>query len=308
MTWLGKILVFVVLILALAWMWLTATDYATRVNWKAQRDMYKKSFDEAVAARESDYRRHQAELESSLRKLDSAEKELIARKSELDTLAKANRDNKAELDRLITAAATADAQVVKLQTSLQASLKELDTVRDRNNKLEVDRQELTITREQARRDELAARNEAKLQRTIAEDRARDNDDLRAQNAQLRATGGDNPQRIVQRSVERGPPPVPENLRGTVTAYDRARADDLVEISLGLDAGLGFGSELDIYRLEGGGKHLGTVVVINVYAKKAVARFKPASGLPIRRLRPDELPKVGDIVSPLSGNGGTSARQ
>src|SRR5437764_6968769 len=164
MTWLGKILVFVVMLLALAWVWLTATDYSTRVNWKAQRDVYKKSFEEAVAARESDYRRHQAELESSYRKLDSIEKELIARKSELDTYAKANKDNKAELDRLTTATATADAQVVKIQTSLQAALKELDTVRDRNNKLEVDRQELTITREQARRDELAARNEARLQR------------------------------------------------------------------------------------------------------------------------------------------------
>jgi len=306
MTWLGKILVFVVMVLALAWMWLTATDYATRVNWKAQRDTYKKAFEEAVAARESDYRRHQAEREASDRKLESFEKELIARKSELDTALKANRDNKAELDRLTTAVSTADVQVAKIQASLKAALFELDTVRDRNNKLEQDRTDLTISREQALRDRLGALNEAKLQRQIAEDYARRVDDLLGQIADLRATGG-RPEALVARSVEQRPPPVPENLRGTVTAYNPAAAPDLVEISLGLDAGLGFGSELDIYRLDNGGKHLGTVVVINVYAKKAVARFKPASGKPVGRLRPDELPKVGDIVSPLSTRGGAGLK-
>ena len=58
-------------------------------------------------------------------------------------------DCRNRLDRLVTAAATADAQVVKIQTSLDATIKELNVVRDRNNKLEVDRQDLTITRERA---------------------------------------------------------------------------------------------------------------------------------------------------------------
>jgi hypothetical protein len=307
MTWLGKILAIVVMLMALAWMWLSAADYSTRVNWKAQRDAYKKSFEEAVAARTSEHGRHQHELEARDKMVDSMQKELIARKSELDTLAKANKDNKAELDRLITAAATADVQVSKLQVSLDATIKELNIVRDRNNKLEADRQELTITREQARRDELAAKNDARLQRLIADERARENDDLRAQNLELRATGGGDATRIVKRSVEKGAPPAPENLRGTVTAYDRATAPDLVEISLGLDAGLTFGSRLDIYRLEGGGRHLGTIIVTRVYAKSAVARFEPASGRPIARLRPDELPKVGDTVSPLSNGAGAALR-
>jgi len=254
MTWLGKILAIVVMLLSLAWMWLTATDYTTRVNWKAQRDAYKKAFEEAVAARSSEHNRHQAEMESLYKTVDSVQKELIARRAELDTSLKANKDNKAELDRLTTAVATADIQVQKIQTSYNAAIKELDIVRDRNNKLEADRVELTITREQARRDELAARNEANLQRQIATDRARENDDLRAENAQLRATGGG-----------------------------------------------------DAYRLEGGGQHLGTIVVTYVYAKRAVARFKPASGLAIARLRADQLPKVGDVVAPLGARGAASLK-
>jgi hypothetical protein len=299
MTWLGKILAIVVMVMSLAWMWLTAADYSARVNWKAQRDAYEKAFKEAVAARQSEHTRHQSEQEASYKIIDSVQKESIALKAERETLAKANKDNKAELDRLITAASNADATVIKIQASYDATIKELNIVRDRNNKLEADRQELTITREQARRDELAARNEAKLKTSIAEDLARVNDDLRTENNQLRLTGGD-PQKLVAKSVERAPPPVPENLRGTVTGYDRASSPDLVVISLGLDAGLSFGSELDIYRLEGGGQHLGSIVVTSVRAKSAVARFKPASGLPITRLRPDQLPKVGDIVAPLGG--------
>jgi hypothetical protein len=302
MTWLGKILVFVVMLMALAWVWLTATDYTTRVNWKAQRDTYEKGFKEAVAARDSDHRRHQAELASLYQKTESVEKELVARKTELDTLARNNREMKGELDKVITATSTANQTVVQLQTVRDSLEKELTTVRERNNKLEADRQELTLTREQAHRDRLAAQNEAKLANQVKDDFARQNDDLRIQVADLRATGG-RPDLIVRDRVAGRPPAVPENLRGTVTAIEPG-APDLVELSLGVDAGLSFGSELDIYRLTGGGKHLGTVVVTNVYAKKAVARFKPASGLPLARLRPDELPRVGDTVSKL--NGGASA--
>jgi hypothetical protein len=301
MTWLGKILAIVVMLLSLVWMWLTAADYSTRVSWKAQAKTYQDAFKEAVAARQSEHARHQAELAALYSTVDSSQKELAAMRSELGTLAKANKDNKAELDRLITAAATADQQVVRLQTNIDAMTKELNIVRDRNNRLEADRQELTISREQARRDALAASNEAKLANQIKDDVARQNEELRNENAELRATGGGDPTRAVARSVNKNAPPVPENLRGTVTAYDRANAPDLVEISLGLDAGLNFGSELDVYRLEGGGKHLGTLTVTNVYAKKAVAKFKPADpNRPVARLRADELPKVGDIVAPLGG--------
>ena len=305
MTWLGKILVFVVMLMALAWVWLTATDYTTRVNWKAQRDMWKKGFDEAVAARDSDYKRHQAELAALNQRSESLEKDLAASKATIDTLARARREDKAKLDEVMTATSTVNQTVVQLQTVRDALEKELATVRDRNNKLEADRLELTVSREQARRAELAAQNEANLATARNNELSRLNDDLRNQVAELRATGGQ-PSRAVIAAVGSRPPAVPENLRGTVTAVEPG-APDLVELSIGLDAGLTFGSELDLYRLTGGGKHLGTVVVTNVYAKKAVARFRPLDNRPIARLRPDELPKVGDLVSPLGGRGGTAPR-
>lgn len=305
MTWLGKILAIVVFLMALAWMWFTAADYSARVNWKNSQDAWKKAYDEVVVARKSESTRHQSELEALYKSVESVNKELVARKGEIDTLAKANKDNKAELDRLITAASTSEQQIVKLQVEKDAMIKELNIVRDRNNKLEVDRQELTITSERARREELAAKNEAKLAQSLNDNYARRLEDQGALINELRLTGGGSrPGDLVRRSVEKAAPPVPENLRGTVIAYDRATAPDLVEISIGLDAGLTYNSTLDIYRLTGGGKHLGTLVVTQVRAKTAVARFKPADPTrPLSRLRPEELPRVGDIVSPLGGPGG-----
>jgi hypothetical protein len=76
--------------------------------------------------------------------------------------------------------------------------------------------------------------------------------------------------------------------------------DFVHINIGIDAGLEPGSRLDIYRESGGGQYLGTVVVTkSVYPKEAVAEFKPARNVPISQLRPEELPRKGDVVGHVS---------
>ena len=48
----------------------------------------------------------------------------------------------------------------------------------------------------------------------------------------------------------------------------------------------------------GRRYLGTVKVtdaFNLYPKQAVVKFTPASGKPLSRLRPEELPHKGDRV-------------
>jgi hypothetical protein len=89
-----------------------------------------------------------------------------------------------------------------------------------------------------------------------------------------------------------------NLRGEVTDV----ADDLVTLSIGIDAGLAVGTTLDIYRTEGGPRYLGTVKItnaLNLFPKQAIASFTPARNVPFERLRPEERPKKGDEVRPLS---------
>ena len=88
------------------------------------------------------------------------------------------------------------------------------------------------------------------------------------------------------------------MRGEVTDV----AGDLVTISVGIDAGIGVGTVLELYRTNGGGRYLGTVKVtdaFNLYSKQAVVKFTPASGLALARLRPEELPRKGDLVRPVS---------
>ena len=49
----------------------------------------------------------------------------------------------------------------------------------------------------------------------------------------------------------------------------------------------WGSKLDIYRITGTGKYLGTVVVTEAGPKTAVCEFKPARNVPLDKLLPEE---------------------
>jgi RNA polymerase sigma factor (sigma-70 family) len=72
-------------------------------------------------------------------------------------------------------------------------------------------------------------------------------------------------------------------------------NNVVEISIGLDAGLEEGSELDIGREANRGTYLGKLSVKKVNPKTAVCEFKPARQVPLEKLRDEELPRKGDSV-------------
>jgi hypothetical protein len=95
----------------------------------------------------------------------------------------------------------------------------------------------------------------------------------------------------------GGPPVLANPRGEVTEV----AGDLVTLSIGIDAGLAVGSVLDVYRTDPEARYLGTVKVtdvFNLYPKQALLKFTPARDVPLKDLKPEELPKKGDLVRPV----------
>ncbi|HJZ58795.1 MAG TPA: hypothetical protein VKE74_27885 [Gemmataceae bacterium] len=169
----------------------------------------------------------------------------------------------------------------KLQKNLQAALDELDAVRNRSAKLEEERKEYASQLQHAKAAQLAAEKEAKAARLREEELTKKVEVLAAE-AKKPQPGGPGA----------SPPPLPEGIRGSVTAYK----DGLAVLSIGLDAGLQKGTELDVYRIEGGStKSLGKAVVTDVYPKCAVANFKPVGGKPLKQLQPDELPKVGDMA-------------
>ena len=186
---------------------------------------------------------------------------------------------------------------MKHQANIQTLNAELNAVRERNYLLEDNSVKQTIATEDAKAEMVRAQNSEKLAQQIAGDNAKKAEDLQARVDDLRARRR---ARAGRRGllIDKPPPPVLPNLRGEVTAV----AGDLVTIPLGIDAGLAVGTVLEIYRTNGGGRYLGTVKVtdaFNLYSKQAVVKFTPASGLPLARLRPEELPQKGDLVRPVT---------
>lgn len=301
MTWLGKILTFLVFIFALVWAWFTVTAYVTRTNWKNQADMYKAAYQEAVKARQSEYDRFLAS-EDQYRRQIAAEQEKS--KGLVEQLAVMDTANKKALDGLANANAiikSGDINAVQLAASYQAAIDELNKVRARSDTLENTVKDLTLARANAERDRQGAENlakQAQAEKLLADQRI---EGLLARVVELEATGGGT-RTAVLATPGGAPAPVPEGLRGTVTGY----GDGLVVLSVGLDAGLTPGAVLDIYREDGGGRYLGTVKVDRLYPKQAVGVFIPSDPKrTVKQLRPEELPKVGDLVGRIRT---TSLRQ
>lgn len=299
MSWLGKIMAFLVLVGVIVMVAFTVNVYAARTNWKVRADAYEKAYKDSEANRAKEMRDAEAGREAALR-MYKAEKN---RSDELDEslkkLSEAGRKVDADYAKLERDYRESDVQAKQLAASLERTQKEVKDTRDRNNTLEDRVQKLVIDKQNADRERVRAENEAKQARATADENGKQVERLNALVTELRQTGGSSTASIL-RNIDKIPSPLPENIRGTVL---RDIQGDFVHISIGIDAGLEPGSKIDVYREAGGGKYLGTLVVTkSVYPKEAVAEFKPARGVPVSQLRPDELPRKGDTVGQLFGPG------
>lgn len=290
MTWLGKILAVCAMVLALVWMWFTATVYVTRTNWKARSDQYQKAYEEAKAAREGEYRVYLAKEDALAKQVAAAEGKAAGLDRRLAELTKANADYTGQITALNATIKDTDvSKAVSLQAGLQAAQSELDAVRKRSGELEVERVRLTVLKEEAEKAKLAAEiamRQSQAQLLLAQSLT---EDLRAQLADARSPGGATARLLGGPQ----PSPVPQGFRGTVEAVG-ADGGGLV-LSVGADAGLSVGAEVDVYRTGTGAKYLGKAVVTRVEPKMSAATFRPASGRPVSQLRPDERPRKDDEV-------------
>ncbi|MBY0514575.1 MAG: hypothetical protein K2P78_11765 [Gemmataceae bacterium] len=292
MTWLGKILTIVVFVMALAWLSLTAATFATRTNWKASSDKYKQLLEESEAQRKREYDAAQAKISDLNSQLAEARRSSETSADRNAQLSGALDLNARDYNLLNARIEKGDVLAVELAANLKAAQVELDAVRKRSAGLEDERKDLLISLNLARNTQAAAEADARQARSREEDSNKQNDYLRQLVNELRQRGGGG----FAGPGETGPfgpnsPTVPEGARGSVTAY----SDGLVVLSIGLDAGLTPGAELQVSRLSGGGRYIGTVVVTDVRPKMAVARFKPPFPKQMNQLKPDELPAVGDRV-------------
>jgi hypothetical protein len=298
MTWIGKILAVFVLIIGVAAMWFMATVYVARNNWKNDRDQWAKLYKEAETARiseQSNYGKEKDALERQLAAEISKSKGLVA---ERDKLKGSSDQVAAENVRLNKIIRDADPTAADLQANLQALTDEAKKLRDLSVIREKERQQLTLDRENALKDKQSAENVAKTavaDKLLAEGKV---ESLNTQLAELRATGG-NANALVLNSFGKPAAALPDGIRGTVTDYK----DGYVALSIGIDAGLTNGAVLDIFRSEGGGQYLGTIVIERVQPKESVAKFRPADvRRSIGKLRAEELPKIGDTVGKIGTSG------
>jgi hypothetical protein len=299
MTWIGKILAILVMVMSLVWMWFSVSAFATRTNWKVQADTYKKAYEEAKNARGSEFNIYQSEKDALERQLTASESRITGLNTQVAELQEANKGFIASANKLTQVINDGDVAAVEFQARMQAAIDEANKLRSQNQELQKDRVQLIIAKDQAEKAKQAAETlarQAEAEKLIAE---RQNERLVAQVADLRSSSTGSISPALSRTEQ--PAPVPEGLRGTVTAV----RDEYVAINLGIDAGLSRGAVLDIYRNTNGGEYLGTIVIDSVYPKEAVAIFKPKdTRRSIKQLRPEERPKVGDQVGKVGSVGAT----
>jgi hypothetical protein len=288
MTWLGKILTFVVMLAAIIWMYFSVQAYATRTNWKTEYETAKANEKAATAAHTAEINRSRANEDALKRLLVNEQVRTENLQKQIDALAEANTKNVKEAKIQQDTLKANEVELMKNRANLATTNNQMDTIRARNTFLEDQTTRLVLDTEKAKQEMVRAQNQAKLNSAIAEDYAKKIDELQAKLSEMRL--GPN----LRAQLEKPPPPLLSNLRGEVERVEGL----LVVLSIGADAGLSKGSVLDLSRLEGGGRYLGTVKVMDLYSKQAVAQFTPArANVATELLRPEELPKKGDQVRP-----------
>lgn len=294
MTWLGKILTIVIFLGALVWAFFTVQNYVLRTNWRTEYEKYKAAYKDASAKRQEDENRHRAAEELLRRQLAYEQTRTASLSKTVESLSASAKKAGNDFAILQAEYQKGDINAVKSQANITALNSELSGVRKRNGELEDNAVNLTVAAEKAKAEMVRAQNSERLAQSIASDNAKKVEDLQGRVNELRAAGGGTGAGTVLRAIDKPPPPVLANLRGEVLDV----AGDLLTISVGIDAGLAVGTVLEIDRIEGGARYLGTVKVtdaFNLYPKQAVVKFTPASGKPLSRLRPEELPHKGDRV-------------
>ena len=291
MTAIGKMLVFLVLILSLVWNALVINGFAARTNWQREAKKYQA---EAVLAAEAANKMkalRDAEAESSddaKRALQQERDRYYTQVAQLvavrDTLSQQYNVAFSDKQKQAATAAQLEAMISKLSGQVKTIDDDLKKREEQANQSEVTKNNALAAQTQAELDRDRFKAAAEGNRLLAQKFQEDAAELRRNGA---ACGGGGIGLVR-------PPVAPERFRGTVTLVERDKGVVYVQFSPGLDAGLNQGAILRIDRLTPTGRYVGKLTVTLVQLKAGVGTFEPAvkGAVPT----PDSLPQVGDQVS------------
>lgn len=260
MTFVGKILVILIMAFSLVFLGVSIVTFKTAVNWKdetrKQQEAVQKVRTQVASATE--------QAKDAQTKLDVATKDHAKLISEKEARI-------ADLDKQIKAASE---EALRAQTSLetaQANAKQaLDAAAARKSQIDVLTE--TTARAQTQANQINAQNLEltdririlEREKATAEQNAKD---LRAAN--VRFTRYLQKLRVPLSAVEKDDPTVvPEEVNGKVTSLDRTGRR--MELSIGSDDGLATGQELFVYRQQPRADFIGKVKITAVEPDKAVA--------------------------------------
>ncbi len=285
MTVLGKILVFLNLVAAVAVAAFIVLVFAARTNWAVGYNEYKNRY----AALEASTNAIKVESDERYAALDKQLKAIAAERDQAKTaLDQANVAVKTEAEKVLVAN-----QQLKTENATKVAL-EADLLRQKDDVLKLagavkdkDEQILKLVKDKndLRDDAVRASIDSNRQKVRVEQLAGHLQELTRDNERLKKSGGT----IDSGAVARENPP-PAHVDGVIKQIDPT---GLVTISIGSDAGLMKGHTLDVYRLSGSGDYLGLLRLTDVRANEAVGQLLKRSRTPV---------KLGDRVGTLSTKG------
>ena len=287
MTAIGKMLVFLVLVLSLIWNALVLNAYTARTNWQKEAKKYQA---EAAAAAESATKMkalRDVEAESAddaKRALQQERDRYYTQVAQLvtvrDTL---NQQYNVAFSEAQKKAATAEqlhAMIEKLSGQIKVIDDELKKADEKGNQLVIaaNLARAAQSRAEIERDRYKLQAEAKTEYALK---------LQDQLTEARLGSGGIPGFRT--------PVAPAGFNGTVVEVDARTPTVYVEFTPGLDTGLQAGTILRVDRLAPAGVFVGKLTVVRVIGKKGVGVFEPAvKGAAVTA---DRLPKAGDQVKP-----------
>jgi hypothetical protein len=260
MTFVGKILVFVIMICALLFLGVSTVVFTTATNWK-----------EATAKEQKKVQDLQTKNQNATAAVDAAKKDLAAAKDSHD---KAQKELDGRIAALEAESKRLNDEMTQARGALETAQQNAKSSLDEANHL---RTEIGLLREQKSAVEKQA-NEYKIRQTELNDQIRiltrerdvakkNNEDLRDRVARfstlLRSKGLSDD--ISQVKGLESPPTV----RGEILRVDAQ--NKRVEISIGSDDGLVPGHELNLYRVKPRPEYLGKIKILSTDPDQAVGQ-------------------------------------
>ena len=260
MTFVGKILVILIMAFSLVFLGISTVVFTTATNWK---DKSTKQADEI--------RKVNTQLNDAKAKATSAEGDLTKAKEEHITVL---REREATLANLEKKLKDAQDEMTQARLALETAQKnaQVALAEATARKGEIDVLTETLTKAQTQANQFSTQNieltdQIRILQREKSTAEQNSKDLRNSNARfmafIRKKG------ISLENIEKlDPSSVPPPVEGKVVELNPTKRS--MEISIGSDDGLAVGQELNVFRIEPRAEYIGKVKIVSVYPDKAVA--------------------------------------